>query len=34
MQKYMPRRKTAEELHFTYVECLLYVFHELAHKVN
>jgi hypothetical protein len=34
LKKYMPRRKTAEELHFTYVECLLYVFHELAHKVN
>jgi hypothetical protein len=32
-QKYMPRRKTGEETNFTYVECLLYTFHHLAHKV-
>ena len=32
-QKYMPRRKTGEEMNFTYVECLLYTFHHLAHKV-
>ncbi|XP_031496834.1 apoptosis inhibitor 5-like protein API5 isoform X2 [Nymphaea colorata] len=30
--KYMPRRKTGEEMNFTYVECLLYTFHHLAHK--
>ncbi|KAK6124226.1 hypothetical protein DH2020_042062 [Rehmannia glutinosa] len=29
--KTMPRRK-AEEMNFTYVECLLYAFHHLAHK--
>lgn len=29
----MPRRKTGEEMNFTYVECLLYTFHHLAHKV-
>lgn len=32
-QNYMPRRKTGEEMNFTYVECLLYSFHHLAHKV-
>ncbi|KAF9672416.1 hypothetical protein SADUNF_Sadunf11G0039400 [Salix dunnii] len=32
MKKYMPRRKSGEEMNFTYVECLLYVFHHLAHK--
>jgi len=32
-QKYMPARKTGEEMNFTYVECLLYVLHHLAHKV-
>jgi hypothetical protein len=32
-QKYMPRRKSGEEMNFTYVECLLYAFHHLAHKV-
>uniref|UniRef100_A0A0D6R7H4 Apoptosis inhibitor 5 n=2 Tax=Spermatophyta TaxID=58024 RepID=A0A0D6R7H4_ARACU len=32
LKKYMPRRKTGEELNFTYVECLLYTFHQLAHK--
>ncbi|XVF40395.1 hypothetical protein PTKIN_Ptkin01aG0110000 [Pterospermum kingtungense] len=31
-KKYMPRRKTAEETNFTYVECLLFSFHHLAHK--
>lgn len=33
-QKYMPGRKTGEEMNFTYVECLLYTFHHLAHKVS
>ncbi|GLT68935.1 hypothetical protein SLA2020_411250 [Shorea laevis] len=33
LKKYMPRRKTGEETNFTYVECLLYTFHHLAHKV-
>eukprot|EP00252_Welwitschia_mirabilis_P022357 TRINITY_DN6025_c0_g1_i2.p1 TRINITY_DN6025_c0_g1~~TRINITY_DN6025_c0_g1_i2.p1 ORF type:complete len:415 (-),score=93.26 TRINITY_DN6025_c0_g1_i2:458-1702(-) len=32
LKKYMPRRKTGEELNFTYVECLLYTFHHLAYK--
>ncbi|KAG6546448.1 hypothetical protein Mapa_011996 [Marchantia paleacea] len=32
IKKYVPRKKTSEELNFTYVECLLYVFHQLAHK--
>ncbi|CAN1166133.1 Apoptosis inhibitor 5-like protein API5 [Linum perenne] len=32
LKKYMPRRKTGEETNFTYVECLLYAFHHLAHK--
>eukprot|EP00249_Psilotum_nudum_P017406 c26306_g1_i2 orf=866-2125(-) len=32
LKKYMPRRKTSEEINFTYVECLLYTFHQLAHK--
>ncbi|XP_052202202.1 apoptosis inhibitor 5-like protein API5 [Diospyros lotus] len=31
LKKYMPRRKS-EETNFTYVECLLYTFHHLAHK--
>uniref|UniRef100_A0A1J3DYG6 Apoptosis inhibitor 5 n=1 Tax=Noccaea caerulescens TaxID=107243 RepID=A0A1J3DYG6_NOCCA len=30
---YMPAKKTVEEMNFTYVECLLYAFHHLAHKV-
>ncbi|PKI72740.1 hypothetical protein CRG98_006825 [Punica granatum] len=30
--KYMPGRKTGDEMNFTYVECLLYAFHHLAHK--
>jgi hypothetical protein len=34
VQKYMPRKKTSEELQSPYVECLLYAFHELAHKVR
>ncbi|KAF4388850.1 hypothetical protein F8388_019029 [Cannabis sativa] len=33
LKKYMPRRKTGEEMNFTYVECLLYTFHHLAQKV-
>ncbi|KAF5473018.1 hypothetical protein F2P56_009665 [Juglans regia] len=33
VKNYMPRRKTGEEMNFTYVECLLYTFHHLAHKV-
>ncbi|EXB88545.1 hypothetical protein L484_008864 [Morus notabilis] len=33
LKNYMPRRKTGEEMNFTYVECLLYSFHHLAHKV-
>jgi uncharacterized membrane protein YgcG len=32
LKKYMPARKTGEEMNFTYVECLLYVLHHLAHK--
>uniref|UniRef100_A0A2P2LAI3 Uncharacterized protein MANES_17G052000 n=1 Tax=Rhizophora mucronata TaxID=61149 RepID=A0A2P2LAI3_RHIMU len=32
LKKYMPRRKTGEEMNFTYVECLLYAFNHLAHK--
>lgn len=32
LKKYMPVRKTGEEMNFTYVECLLYTFHHLAHK--
>ncbi|ONI10601.1 hypothetical protein PRUPE_4G056400 [Prunus persica] len=33
LKKNMPRRKTGEEFNFTYVECLLYTFHHLSHKV-
>ncbi|KAK9698000.1 hypothetical protein RND81_08G075900 [Saponaria officinalis] len=33
LKKYMPRKKTGEEMNFTYVECLLYTFHNLASKV-
>nr|VDC88957.1 unnamed protein product [Brassica oleracea] len=33
LKKYMPAKKTGEEMNFTYVECLLYAFHHLAHKV-
>ncbi|XP_074357248.1 apoptosis inhibitor 5-like protein API5 isoform X1 [Apium graveolens] len=32
LKKYMPRRKTAEEMNFTYVECLLFTFHHIASK--
>ncbi|KAF8391288.1 hypothetical protein HHK36_023590 [Tetracentron sinense] len=32
LKKYMSRRKTGEEMNFTYVECLLYTFHHLSHK--
>uniref|UniRef100_A0A5B7B0X5 Putative apoptosis inhibitor 5 isoform X1 n=1 Tax=Davidia involucrata TaxID=16924 RepID=A0A5B7B0X5_DAVIN len=32
LKNYMPRRKSGEEMNFTYVECLLYTFHHLAHK--
>ncbi|KAI4368142.1 hypothetical protein MLD38_016734 [Melastoma candidum] len=32
LKKYMPRKKTGEEMNFTYVECLLYAFHHFAHK--
>ncbi|KAK1269466.1 hypothetical protein QJS04_geneDACA008240 [Acorus gramineus] len=32
LRKYMPGRKTGEEMNFTYVECLLYAFHHFAHK--
>ncbi|KAJ0693508.1 putative apoptosis inhibitory 5 [Helianthus annuus] len=30
--KYMPQKKTGEEMNFTYVECMLYTFHHLANK--
>lgn len=32
LKKYMPLRKTGEEMNFTYVECLLYTFHNLSSK--
>ncbi|XP_021726585.1 apoptosis inhibitor 5-like protein API5 [Chenopodium quinoa] len=32
LKKYMPRKRTGEEMNFTYVECLLYTFHHLASK--
>ncbi|XP_047308172.1 apoptosis inhibitor 5-like protein API5 [Impatiens glandulifera] len=32
LKTYMPRKKSAEEMNFTYVECLLYTFHHLASK--
>uniref|UniRef100_A0A7N0TQM4 Uncharacterized protein n=1 Tax=Kalanchoe fedtschenkoi TaxID=63787 RepID=A0A7N0TQM4_KALFE len=32
LKKYMPTRKTGKELNLTHVECLLYIFHQLAHK--
>ncbi|CAA7028718.1 unnamed protein product [Microthlaspi erraticum] len=32
LKKCMPARKTGEQMNFTYVECLLYVLHHLAHK--
>jgi hypothetical protein len=33
-QTYMPKRKTVEEFNYTFVECLLYTFHQLANKVR
>ncbi|KAJ7968662.1 apoptosis inhibitor 5 [Quillaja saponaria] len=33
LKKYMPWRKSGEEMNFSYVECLLFTFHHLAHKV-
>uniref|UniRef100_A0A6N2KZQ8 Uncharacterized protein n=1 Tax=Salix viminalis TaxID=40686 RepID=A0A6N2KZQ8_SALVM len=33
LKKYMPRRRSGEEMNFTYVECLLYTFHHLAHNL-
>ncbi|XP_024543688.1 apoptosis inhibitor 5-like protein API5 [Selaginella moellendorffii] len=32
LKKYMPKRKTTEEFNYLHVECLLYAFHQLAHK--
>lgn len=32
LKRYMPRRRTSEEFNYTFVECLLYTFHQLAHK--
>ncbi|KAF3609745.1 hypothetical protein DY000_02047299, partial [Brassica cretica] len=32
LKKYMPARKTGEEMNFTYVECLLYVLNHMVHK--
>jgi hypothetical protein len=32
LKKYVPRKKTGEELNYTFVECLLFIFHQLAHK--
>ncbi|KAM0054593.1 putative apoptosis inhibitory 5 [Helianthus debilis subsp. tardiflorus] len=32
LKKYMPQKKTGEEMNFTYVECMLYTFHHLANK--
>jgi len=32
LKRYMPQKKTGEELNFTFVECLLFTFHQLAHK--
>ena len=33
LQKYMPGKKV-EDISHNYVECLLYTFHHLAHKVR
>ncbi|KAH9611007.1 hypothetical protein KSS87_013238 [Heliosperma pusillum] len=33
LKKYMPRKKTGEEMNVTFVECLLYTLHNLASKV-
>ncbi|KAH9621900.1 hypothetical protein KSS87_000189 [Heliosperma pusillum] len=32
LKKYMPQKRTGEEMNFTYAECLLYTFHHLASK--
>lgn len=32
LKKYMPKRKTSEEINYTFVECLLFTFHHLASK--
>ncbi|CAI9087336.1 OLC1v1021386C1 [Oldenlandia corymbosa var. corymbosa] len=32
LKRHMPIRRAGEEMNFTYVECLLYTFHHLAHK--
>ena len=34
LQKFVPRKKTGDEIKFGSVECLLYTFHQLAHKVS
>lgn len=33
LQKYMPGKKV-DDINHNYVECLLYTFHHLAHKVR
>ncbi|XP_023641268.1 uncharacterized protein LOC17891538 isoform X3 [Capsella rubella] len=33
LKKYMPAKMTVEKLDSIYVECLLYMFHHMAHKV-
>ncbi|KAK9152926.1 hypothetical protein Sjap_000406 [Stephania japonica] len=32
LKKFIPRKKSGEEMNFTYVECLLYTFHHLSYK--
>lgn len=32
LKKYMPKRKTNEDFNYTFVECLLYTFHQLSSK--
>ncbi|KAL3681101.1 hypothetical protein R1sor_024057 [Riccia sorocarpa] len=32
IKKYIPRKKTSDEINFNYAECLLYAFHQLAYK--
>lgn len=32
LKKYMPKKKTTEEVNYSFVECLLYTFHQLASK--
>ncbi|KAH9618980.1 hypothetical protein KSS87_008228 [Heliosperma pusillum] len=34
LKKYMPQKRTGEEMNFTYAECLLYTFHHLASKTS